>query len=65
MIQRNRSVIWNTEQWKSSKLTRNRKKKKKCFNENSLENLWDNIKRTNIHIKESQKEKRESKGQKT
>lgn len=64
MIQRNRSVIWNTEQWKSSKLTRNRKKKK-CFNENSLENLWDNIKRTNIHIKESQKEKRESKGQKT
>ena len=30
--------------------TQAEKKKKKILNDNSLKNLWDNIKSTNIHI---------------
>ena len=40
--------IWKTEWWKS--LPQNRIKKKMKINEDSLRDLWDNIKHTNIHI---------------
>lgn len=42
---------------------RNRKKKKK-ENEQNLRDLWDHIKQTNIHMRESQKERRNRKRQK-
>ena len=48
MIQRNGSVRWNTEKWKSVKL--NRKKKKVKAKEDNLRYFWDNTKLTNIHI---------------
>ena len=51
MIRRNRSASWKTEEWKSLKLNR-RKKKRIKRNEDSLRDLSDNIKHTNIHIKE-------------
>ena len=42
-------MTWKTEWWNS--LLQNRiKKKKKKRNEDSLRDLWDNIKRNNIHI---------------
>ena len=46
MIQRNESANWMTEQWKLPKLNR----KKNFKNEDSLRDLWDNIKHANIHI---------------
>ena len=41
-----RYMTWRTEWWKS--LSQSRKKNEK--NEDSLRDLWDNIKHTNIHI---------------
>ena len=48
MLQRNGSVSWKTEQ-KSLKLNRKKEKRIKT-NEDSLRDLCDNIKHTNIHI---------------
>ena len=47
-MQRNRSVNWKTEQWKSQSET----ERKKGFlkNEVSLRALWDNIKYSNVCI---------------
>ena len=48
-MQKNRSVIWKTAYWKSPNW--NREKEKRTFkNEDSLRDLYDNIKHTNIHI---------------
>lgn len=49
MIQKNGSVRWNTEKWKSVKLNRKKKKKVKA-KEDSLRDFWDNTKLNNIHI---------------
>ena len=51
LIQKDRSVNWKTEQWKSpnqnSKLINLKRILKR---QDSLRNLWDNFKHTNIHI---------------
>ena len=47
--------IMDVEQKREKRLKRN---------EESLRELWDNVERTNIHIKGCQKEKRERRGQK-
>ena len=46
MKQRNKSTNWITEYWKLPKLNG----KKNFLNEDSLRDLWDNVKHTNIHI---------------
>ena len=38
--------------------------KRRKRSEDSIRDLWDNIKHTNIHIMESQKEKREKRSKK-
>ena len=43
----NGEVTWRTEWWKSLPQNRIQKKKKK---KDSLRDLWDNVKCTNIHI---------------
>ena len=52
-------MTWKTEWWKS--LLQNNKEKRKKRNEDSLSDLWDNIKHTNIRIigipEEEEKEK--------
>jgi len=42
-------VIWRTEWWKSLPQNKNIEKRMKQ-NEDSLRDLWDNIKCSNIHI---------------
>ena len=42
-------MTWRTEWWKSLPASRIQKKRMKR-NEDSLRNLWNNIKCTNIHI---------------
>ena len=46
MLQRNRLASWKTEQWKSPKQNKKRKK----INEDSLRGLEDNVRCINIHI---------------
>ena len=43
--------------------TEQNEEKRMKRNEDSLRDLWDNIKRNNVHIMGSQKEKRERKDQ--
>ena len=57
MKPRIKSMIWNIRQEK----TTTQKKKKKFKNEDSTNGLWDNVKRSNILLKRSQKEKGKSK----
>ena len=60
-MQRNVSVSWKTQQWKSLKLNRN-KNKKKYRKEDSLRDLWDNIKCTDHHITDFPERKEREKG---
>ena len=57
MIQRNESVKWKTKSWKSFKLNR----KKKNFKISIVQDLWHNIKKTNICITGAPEEKEKNK----
>ena len=61
MIQKNRAVSWTTEWRKSPKLNRWKKERIKQ-NEDTLQDLWDNNKHTNIHIIDVPKEEERDKG---
>lgn len=52
---------------RSFKIIQSEKQKERIMkeNEDSLMDLWDIIKQTNLHICKSQKEQRETKGQKS
>ena len=53
-----KSMIWNI---KKQNTTNQSNKKEKYPKEDSIMSLWDNLKRSNIHITGCQKEKRKSK----
>ena len=54
-----RSMLWNIKNQKPT--NQSKKKKESKQNEDSGSSLWDNFKRSNIHIKGFQKERRKSK----
>ena len=57
MKPRIKSMIWNIRKQK----TTNQNKKKESKNEDSVSSLWDNFKKSNIHLIRVPEEKRKSK----
>ena len=49
MEPRTKSMIWNIRKKKKNN-QRNKKKKESRKNEDSINSLWDNFKRSNIHL---------------
>ena len=49
MKMRIKSIIWNIRKQKTANQN-NKKKKESTKNEDSVSSLWDNFKRSNIHI---------------
>ena len=48
-------VSWKTKQWKSLSLNRKKKKKRMKRNEDSLKDLWNNVKHLHIRIQEDKR----------
>ena len=61
MIQRSGSANWKTEYWKSPKLAEKRKRIVK--NEDSLRDLWDNIKHNNSCTRRASEEEERKKSE--
>ena len=53
------SMIWNMRKQKTT--TQNKKKKEPPQNEDSINSLWDNFKKSNIHIIGVPEEKKKTK----